>query len=183
MTKYERKIAENRTLLVVRMFCTAKFSRKKVPTQFDRGVSWLSNGTNRPMRESGFEKLWKEHSELENSNPEGLASKKTNKSSHIRCFWPSRSFSPIQRRTAQFQRRLTDWSSSNWDMMHYWSRKSSISMILWFRSHWSWWLICFWDEKWSAWKSLLEKNGQRQIRNLSCNDGRKLAETPYWDFV
>jgi hypothetical protein len=32
-------------------------------------------------------------------------------------------FSSIQRRTGLFERCLTDWSSSNWDMMHFYSKK------------------------------------------------------------
>lgn len=76
MSKYERKIAKNRTFLVFGIFCTVKFVSKKVPTQFNREDSWLSNGIYRAMREFGFRKLWSEDSQLQNSNSEGLASKK-----------------------------------------------------------------------------------------------------------
>ena len=57
-----------------------------MPTQFDRGDYWLSNGIYRAMREFGLKKLWSKHSELKNPNPEGLASKETDKSSQIRFF-------------------------------------------------------------------------------------------------
>ena len=58
--------------------------RKKVAIrQFDRGDSWLSNVGNRAMREFGFNKWWKEHSELKKSNPKGLARKKANNSKDV----------------------------------------------------------------------------------------------------
>ena len=38
------------------------------------------------MREFGFKKLWSEHSELKNPDPEALASKKADKSCPIRFF-------------------------------------------------------------------------------------------------
>jgi hypothetical protein len=82
-----QNIAENGTFSVFRIFCTEKFvPNKNVPTQFDRADSWQSNGINRVMREFRFQKLWSEHSELKNPDPEALASTEADRSSPIRFF-------------------------------------------------------------------------------------------------
>jgi hypothetical protein len=51
-----RKIAENRTFLVFRFFCTTKFLPKEVTTQFDRGDSCLTSGEVRVVCEFGLKK-------------------------------------------------------------------------------------------------------------------------------
>ena len=94
--------------LVFRSFCTAKFVPRRVSTHFDRGDSWISNGTSRAMRQFGFLELWTEHSELESPNSDGLAIKETTKSSQIRFFL---SFSTLLSYLEKNRsiRKTTDW--------------------------------------------------------------------------